>query len=249
MRAFRITLAYDGSGFFGWQTQPGKRTVQGTVEAVWRQITGEPIRLVASGRTDAGVHALAQVASCNSRTRLSCETLCRALNAELPAEIGVLEVAEAPHGFHALRDARGKRYRYVIQDGRPRDVFSRDYAWYIVQRLDETAMQAAATTLLGRQDFAALQTAGSARVSTVRTITDVDVRRPPDPRYGRLVVEVAADGFLYNMVRNIVGSLVEVGRGKRPPEWLSRVLASGDRRLAGATAPPQGLFLVEVHYD
>ena len=160
----------------------------------------------------------------------------------------IREVREAPDGFHAIRDAIRKRYRYVVQDGPMRDVFERAYAWHFPHRLDVQAMQAAAAVLLGRHDFSSFEAAGSPRASSVRTIYELTVQRRTGDFLDRVFVEVEADGFLYNMVRNIVGSLVEVGRGRQPVSWIAEVLAARDRKRAGMTAPPQGLFLVSVDY-
>jgi tRNA pseudouridine38-40 synthase len=228
--------------------QNNGRTIQAELEAALLQVTGESIRAVASGRTDAGVHALGQVVSFCSGTRLSAEVLRKALDANLPRDIVVREVREAPDGFHAIRDALRKRYRYVVQDGPVRDVFSRTQAWYCAQRLDVAAMRSAACALLGKHDFSSFEAAGSPRVSSVRTIYDLTVERRSGDFLERVVFEVEADGFLYNMVRNLVGSLVVVGRGRQEPAWIARVLAAQDRKVAGMTAPPQGLFLVRVDY-
>jgi tRNA pseudouridine38-40 synthase len=249
MRFFKLTLAYDGSAYAGWQWQPKLPTIQGTLEAALKEVTGETIRAIASGRTDTGVHALGQVVNFQSQTKLPPEVLFKAINANLPADVLVLEVRDAPEGFHAIRDAVGKRYRYVIQDGPLRDLFARAYSWHIRQRLDDQAMRRAAEALMGTHDFASFETAGSQRLTTVRTVRELLVERLFVDLSERVVVEIEADGFLYNMVRNIVGTLVEVGRGRRPESWPAEVLTARDRRLAGMAAPPQGLFLVRVDYD
>lgn len=249
MRFFKLTLAYDGTNYAGWQWQPNLPTVQGALETALKSVTGESIRIIASGRTDTGVHALGQVVSFKSETALSPEVLCKALNGNVPEDILVLSVCEAPEGFHAIRDALGKRYRYVIQDGRQRDIFARGYAWHVRQRLDDAAMGRAAAALLGTHDFSSFESAGSQRLTSVRTVREILVERLWIDLSERVIIEVEADGFLYNMVRNIVGTLVEVGRGRRPESWLAEVLAARDRRLAGMAAPPQGLFLVRVDYE
>lgn len=264
MRYFKLTLAYDGTDYAGWQVQPGRRTVQGELEAALRRITGEEVRAIASGRTDAGVHALGQVVSFRTESRLPAAVLRRALNGNLPRDMHVWEACEAPEGFHAIRDAVGKRYRYVIQDGPEPDIFARRYAWQLPIALDAEAMHAAAQLLLGKHDFSSFEASGSPRKSAVRTVTDLFAARRqctphapreaaaplgPTPLLVPLVIEVAADGFLYNMVRNIVGALVEIGRGAHPPAWISEVLAARNRQVKYPTAPPQGLFLVEVRYN
>ncbi len=247
-RYFKLTVAYDGTAYAGWQVQPGQATIQGCLESAVRRITGETTRVVASGRTDAGVHALGQVVSFRSATRLSSEVLLRALNANTPEDIHVWDVAQAPTGFHAIRDAVGKRYRYVIQDGPHPDIFLRRYAWHIAQPLNVEHMAESLKPLVGRYDFSSFEASGAPRKSSVRTVSELCVRRVPNERVERIVLEVAADGFLYNMVRNIVGSAVIVGRGDRSPAWMAEVLMCRDRRQAGPTAPPHGLTLVCVDY-
>jgi tRNA pseudouridine38-40 synthase len=248
-RTIKLTLAYDGTDFAGWQIQANARTVQGTVQAALEQISGEPITLTGSGRTDAGVHALGQVASFETAFSHGCDVFYRALNAELPDDITVVATEEAPTGFHALRSARRKRYRYIIHDGNHRDVFARRYVWRWPTRLDDAAMSRAAAALAGTHDFSSFETAGSERESSVRTVYAVDVARPSSDRPHEIQIEVEADGFLYNMVRAIVGTLVEVGRGARPEAWVGETLAARDRSAAGRTAPPQGLLLLWVRYN
>jgi tRNA pseudouridine38-40 synthase len=257
MHTIKLTLAYDGTEFAGWQFQPGQRTVQQMLQDALSQITGERISAVASGRTDAGVHALGQVVGFTTSSHLSPEIFQRALNAELPRDLVVVSAEEAPSGFDPIRHAVRKRYRYILQDGPIADVFSRRYAWHVFRRLDVAAMQRAAETLIGRHDFTSFETGGSERVTTTRTVSELSVTRRPTRGAaigcvgdGREIhVEVVADGFLYNMVRNIVGTLVEVGRGAREETWPAAVLAALDRRAAGPTAPPHGLFLVNVDYE
>jgi tRNA pseudouridine38-40 synthase len=248
MRTFKLTLAYDGTDFAGWQWQPKQRTVQGELQETLKRITQEQLTCAASGRTDAGVHALGQVVSFDSGTHLSPAALAKALNAELPEDMLVFDVIEAAPRFHAQRHAIRKRYRYVIQDGRLPDLFARKYQWHVYQRLDVEAMKQAAQVLVGTHDFASYQTSGSQRLTTVRTIFDLLVERRQAELTDRVVIEVEADGFLYNMVRNIAGTLVAVGKGKQPVSFPADALAKKDRRAAGMTAPPQGLFLVGVEY-
>lgn len=372
MRTLKLILAYDGTDFAGWQQQPGRRTVQGVLAAALRRLTGEEIQPIGSGRTDAGVHALGQAASFQTRSTLPAETIERALNALLPLDVRVLAARDAPPEFHAVRHARRKRYRYLIDDSSPQDPFLRRYAWQVRQPLDARAMHGAGQALAGCHDFASFQTTGSPRANTVRTIFSLAVHRartdlhPARSRAGEggektaaesskaapapyahpsgageggepavgsiealaanetigsqherqavsvqegereaiaetraaggaphaaaigagqgggvphrgadtpesspgeahhsllaaptalflpaklVVVEIEADGFLYNMARAIVGTLVEVGQRRRPESWVAQVLAARDRRRAGKTAPPQGLYLVEVQYD
>jgi tRNA pseudouridine38-40 synthase len=247
-RWLKLTLAYDGGAYAGWQVQPDKPTVQGTLEAALRQITQETIRVTAAGRTDAGVHALGQVVGFATATRLSNADLQRALNAVLPADIAVLSLEDASEGFHATRDAVAKRYRYQIHNGRTPSVFDRHFAWHYPQPLDAPAMHEAGQALVGRHDFSSFETAGSERPDSIRTIHELSVARGGEELSERVTVEVAGDGFLYNMVRTIVGTLVDVGVGARDVNWPAAVLAACDRREAGQTAPPHGLFLVNVSY-
>jgi tRNA pseudouridine38-40 synthase len=243
-RWLKLTVAYDGTGYAGWQVQPTEPTVQAVVEAAWHEITRETLRVLSAGRTDAGVHALGQVVSLATESTLPAADLHRALNAVLPQDVAIVAVEEAPENFHATHDAQRKTYRYQIHNGRTPDIFSRRYVWHYPQPLDAERMQAAARLLVGKHDFAAFESAGSERPDTVRKLFAVEVRRDAD----RITIEVTGDGFLYNMVRSIVGTLVEVGKGSREPQWVAEVLASCDRRRAGQTAPALGLFLVSVEY-
>jgi len=187
MRTIKLTLAYDGTAYAGWQVQPGATTVQGTLEAALTKVTGESIRVLASGRTDAGVHALGQIVGLRTGSALAVDVLRKALNAVLPPDIAVIEAAEVREDFHAIRDAQRKRYRYVIHDGPVRDVFRRAYLWHYGRRLDEQAMHRAAQVLLGTHDFSSFERAGAPRESSIRTITDISVQRTgecPDFRAG-----------------------------------------------------------------
>jgi tRNA pseudouridine38-40 synthase len=265
MRTFKLTLAYDGTNYSGWQTQPDRVTLQETLERALRRVVGEDIRVMASGRTDAGVHALGQVVSFQSGTPLAPAILQRALNSELPHDMAVLEAVVAAADFHAIAAARRKRYRYLLHDGAIRDVFGRQYCWHSHVKLDAAAMHRAATPLVGTHDFSSFETAGSERSTSVRTVFELIVARGHPtarefpgglhaivgqtlPGDDFITVEIEADGFLYNMVRAIVGTLVEVGQGRRNEAWPGEVLAACDRQAAGRTAPSQGLFLVRVEY-
>ena len=260
MPSFKLTLAYDGAEFSGWQRQPDRRTVEGELERAWLAITGETVRFSVAGRTDAGVHAAGQVAGVESATLLAPVTLMHALNAHLPPDAAVHGVELMPDGFHATYDAKSKRYRYAIYNDPRRPVFCRRTAWHVPTPLDVESMRRAGQTLVGMHDFASFQSTGSPRESTVRTIFAVDLNRggagrgrggasPLDDEADALIfVEVEGDGFLYNMVRSIVGTLLVIGRGKRPVEWPAEVLAARDRTAAGETAPAHGLSLLWVRY-
>jgi len=248
MRTIKLTLAYDGAAYAGWQVQPGRKTVQEVIEGAIEKITTERIRVIASGRTDAGVHALGQVVGFRTESHLPADVLQRALNAELPRDVAVLEATDAPDDFHPIRDAVRKHYRYVLRDGPVRDVFRRAYCWQYYSPLDEAAMARAARALVGTHDFSSFETSGAERKDSIRTVYDIRVERGRGGENDVITLEIEADGFLYNMVRAIVGTLVEVGRGAEDESWVAQVLAATDRRAAGPTAPPQGLFLVRVDY-
>jgi len=247
-RWLKLTVAYDGTAYAGWQIQPSEPTVQGVVEAAWREITQENARVSAAGRTDAGVHALGQVVGLSTESRLSNSDLQRGLNAVLPDDVAVVQVEDAREGFHATHDAQTKTYRYQIHNGRTPDVFQRHYTWHYPQPLDAAAMHRAGQALAGRHDFSSFESAGSERPDSVRTITALVVEHGSDNLADRITIEVTGDGFLYNMVRAIVGTLVEVGKGARDVSWPAEVLAARDRCRAGQTAPAHGLFLVRVAY-
>jgi tRNA pseudouridine38-40 synthase len=241
----RFTLEYDGAAFEGWQVQPRRRTVQGELEKALRRVTGKRCALVGSGRTDAGVHAQGQVASARVATRLAPEALRRALNAVLPKDVVVLALAPAPERFHARRDARAKHYRYRIWNAPTRSPLRLRTHWNVRAPLDLAAMRAAARQLVGTRDFAALRASGGSAKTSLRTLARLEITGQAG---AEITLDFEGSGFLRHMVRNAVGTLVEVGRGRRSPASLAAVLAGGDRRAAGATAPAHGLTLVEVRY-
>jgi len=260
-RTLKITLSYDGTRFVGWQRQArgphGARlrrgvevegdSIQGLLEDALARFEGGPVTAHGAGRTDAGVHALGQVASATVSFTHPPDTLVRALNAQLPEDVRVLEVAEAPPEFHARFSARSKTYRYQIRAGTAGDPFTRAFVWQLAEPLDVAAMRQAAAQLVGTHDFAAFQSAGTETTTTVRTIFRSDLREPDG--LALLVFEISGDGFLRHMVRAIVGTLVEIGRGWRPAGSMAQLVDGGTRAQAGATAPPHGLFLVRVDYD
>jgi tRNA pseudouridine38-40 synthase len=274
MPTFKITLAYDGTDFVGWQRQASGVSVQGLLENALRELDGRDVPVAGAGRTDAGVHALGQVAGFSLDRALAADAVTRALNARLPDSVRVLAAEETIDTFHPRFGARAKSYRYRIWNGSVGSPFERRYAWHIHEPLDVEAMDAAARIVEGSHDFAAFQASGSATTTTVREIfssklsTTEDTEDAEDksrlhagsnPRGpsvlrgeefpGRLVTfQISGNGFLRHMVRTIVGTLVEVGRGRQRPEWMAEVIGSGDRAIAGPTAPPEGLFLVGVEY-
>jgi tRNA pseudouridine38-40 synthase len=245
MPSFKITLAYDGTDFVGWQRQAAGVSIQGLLEGALRELDERDVTVTGAGRTDAGVHALGQVAAFSIERPLTADTVVRAINARLPDAVRVLSAEEAPPSFHARFDARAKSYRYRICNADVLSPFERRYAWHLPGALDGAAMRAAAQMLEGVHDFAAFQSAGSEVRTTKREIISSQIADLASPV---IAYEITGNGFLRHMVRAIVGSIVEVGRGRHPPEWMAEVLASRDRGRAGPTAPAGGLFLVSVTY-
>lgn len=250
-RSFKLIVAYDGGEFYGWQRQSAARTVQATLEDAIAALTGDSVvHLLASSRTDTGVHALGQCATFRShRWKADASNLPMALNTRLPADVVVRSACEVPMGFNPIRDARGKRYRYTLYASRTSNPLARRQAWWVKRPLDVDLMRAAARLLLGKHDFASFQTAGSPRVSTVRTVAAIDISSH-DYLDGQMVtIEIEADGFLYNMVRSVVGTLVLPGLKRKPISWVGDVLEATERQKAGPTAPPHGLCLLEIYFQ
>jgi tRNA pseudouridine38-40 synthase len=245
MRRIKLILEYCGTRYHGWQVQPNALSVQACLESALSKITNGPVRLHAAGRTDAGVHALGQVAHFDTASTLPLQALQRGLNSLLPDDIAVLQVTEVPLDFHARYAARQKTYAYVVHNHPVRSAFAAPYTWYVPQPLDVPAMRRAAQVLVGRHDFSAFRASSCAARSPVRCVSRVAVKR----RAARIFFMLCADGFLQHMVRNIVGTLIDIGRGKIPAEAMTAILQSRQRQRAGPTAPPQGLFLVRVRYD
>jgi tRNA pseudouridine38-40 synthase len=241
----KLVLEYDGTGYVGWQVQPNGPSVQAEVERALAALHKAPRRATAAGRTDAGVHALGQVVSFAEERPLPLSAYVKGMNALLPADVAVREDEVLADGFDARRDARGKRYRYRIQNLPTRAPLSRRFSWQVFRPLDVEAMRAAAPALLGRHDFSAFQASDCESHHAVRELRRLDVSGQPG---GEIEVVAEATAFVKHMVRNIVGTLVEVGLGARAPASLAEVLASGDRSRAGPTAPPQGLCLEQVFY-
>ena len=249
MATFKITLAYDGTDFVGWQRQAAGVSIQGLLEGALRELDERDVAVTGAGRTDAGVHALGQVAAFSIERPLTAVAVVRAINARLPDAVRVLSAEEAPPSFHARFDARTKSYRYRICNADVLSPFERRYAWHVPGALDGAAMRAAAQMLEGMHDFAAFQSAGSDVNTTKREIYSSQIEQSIcDLPSAIFNFEITGTGFLRHMVRAIVGSIVEVGRGRHPPEWMAEVLASRDRGRAGPTAPAGGLFLVSVTY-
>ncbi len=251
-RTIRLTLVYEGTRYSGWQVQPGRPTVQGVLAEAIRSVTGETILPQGSSRTDAGVHALGQVVGFTTTSSLEPAVWVRALNANLPSDITVLEGFAAPDDFDPVWAAVRKRYRYRIHDAAWRPVLQRHLVWRSKSRLDVAAMQAAAAEFVGEHDFTSFETTPSTRRSKVRTIYSAQVFRHTgydDAADAEVWIEVVGNGFLYNMVRIITGSLVMVGSGKRKPEWIREAIAAQSRPAAAPTAPPKALVLVSIELD
>jgi tRNA pseudouridine38-40 synthase len=241
-RHFKLTVAYDGTGYGGWQLQPNAVTVQQLIEEALAKVTGHAVRIHGSGRTDAGVHARAQVASCSLVTNHRSPILLRALNANLPDDIRILRVQKVSADFHARFSAKKKEYRYQIDCGAVADPFRRRYAWHHPRLLDVPAMRRATRLLKGRRDFTAL--AARSERGPVRTVSKLTITREGN----LLTIAVAADGFLYKMVRSIVGALVKVGEGRLTTAELAALVAGKRRTPLVETAPAHGLFLWRVDY-
>ena len=277
MRTLKLEISYDGSAYAGWQIQikqPKVRTIQGELERIFQKITGHHLTVTGSGRTDAGVHALRQIASVTAEEeilKLPAETYTRALNAFLPPDIRIWRTSDVAENFHPIRDVLRKRYRYLMSDSRPFFPFLRNYVWYSTKPLHFESMREAAFYLKGTHDFNAFQTVGSPRKTTIRTVFDIrfeeiltsspwtipaQFERPEDsgaplPIPGMIVFEIEADGFLYNMVRAIAGTLYLFGRrhkGFEDPQTMRTILERSDRSLAGPTAPPHALYMIDVIY-
>ena len=245
MRNFKIIIEYDGSAYCGWQRQPNGISIQQVLEEAIKSITGEDVSIIASGRTDAGVHAIGQAASFRAHSLLPVYKLFAGINSVLPPDIALKDLQEMPDGFNALKDAKKKVYLYRIKNQRLRPVLGRQYFWFVRYRLDLAKMQKAASLLAGEHDFSAFCATGCEVQSRVRKLAPIEILELPD---NMLEITVESGGFLRHMVRNIVGTLVDVGRGKIKPEDIPEILASGDRRKAGTAAPACGLFLKEVEF-
>lgn len=246
MPKYKCIIAYDGTAFAGYQVQPEKRTVQSELESVLGKMhKGEKVKVTASGRTDAGVHAKGQVIHFNSSLEFPAENWQKALNALLPSDITVLEVKRVSDAFHARFDPVGKEYRYMITRGPLRDPFTRNYAYYYPYSLDFEAMREAISYLEGTHDFTSFCATNTNVVDKVRTIHKIELNEEGDS----IMLRFVGTGFLYNMVRILVGTLLEVGSGKRKPCDMEEILIKRDRQFAGKTAPGHGLYLWEVFYE
>ncbi|MCA9070099.1 MAG: tRNA pseudouridine(38-40) synthase TruA [Planctomycetaceae bacterium] len=266
MRNIRLILAYDGGDFVGWQVQPNGRSVQAVVEQAIQKLTGETVRVMAAGRTDSGVHALGQVINFPLAHSIPCDRIRRGLQNFLPSDVVVVNADEVPPEFHATYSAVKKRYRYVIHQSPVRSPFLERYVWSRSDDLDIDRMQQAADCLLGKQDFRCFESHFPNKATSVRTVLEAKLFRAGgwavwnpcslnnakdqvETKGPFLCFEIVADGFLYNMVRAIMGTLFKVGRGKWSPGDVRKIIDQQDRALAGETAPAQGLYLVSVDYE
>lgn len=248
MRVFKLTLQYDGTDFVGWQRQAAGRSIQGVLEDALRPIEGRAVNVHGAGRTDAGVHALGQVCSFGLTASISPGALARALNAVLPRDVRVADAAVMPDDFHARFSSTGKVYDYRIVTGPFASPFLRRYVWHVRGRLDTAVMREASARFVGTHDFAAFQGHGAVRRTPVRTVRRVDWTGDGGPEHP-LVMCIEGDGFLRHMVRNIAGTLVDIGLGRRVPSDVEMILAARSRPSAGPTAPASGLFLRQVLYS
>ena len=246
MRNIRLILEYDGTNYHGWQSQAGtgRPTIQDTLEGAIKGLTGEEVKTVSSGRTDAGVHALGHVANFTTGSRIPPEAWAPALNRLLPADIRVLSSEDAKPDFHARYSATGKIYKYTILRRREPSALYRNFAWHVGRALKLTAMREAAEHLVGKHDFSAFRAAACGAKTPVRSLRSLEIKKRGD----FIEISLEADAFLMHMARNIVGTLVEVGLGRFSPGDVKGMLKSRDRTTAGRTAPPQGLYLVTVFY-
>lgn len=244
-RRIKLTVQYDGTAYHGWQKQPGVPTLQGTLEEALAQLTGKSIEIVGSSRTDAGVHARGQVAHFDLESPIPTENLPRALNALLPDDIAVIQAEQVEPTFDAISSTFAKWYRYTLNISEIRPVFEIRYCWHRPGRLDTAAMQQAASYLVGQHDFKSFACAADSRQNSIRTILAFQVSSLPQT----IFFDVCATGFLYNMVRNMVGTLVEIGRGRWQTEQIQQILAAADRAVAGPIAPAAGLCLMQIFYS
>jgi len=244
MRNIKLTISYDGTDYAGWQIQKNGWTVQAEIEKAIKKVFGKGHRVHGAGRTDAGVHAKAQVAHFKMPLAVPVGSIARAINSALPESVAVIRAEEVPPDFHSRFDARSKHYRYYILNSHHRNPFSQKYSWRVLYRLDVPLMKKEAALLDGRHDFKSFQAADKKEISSVRKIFRIDLRK----KGSSLVIDIEGDGFLYNMVRNITGTLVDIGRGYLPPGSMRKILNSRNRTAAGPTAPAKGLFLMSVKY-
>lgn len=261
MRNLRLEIEYDGTNYAGWQRQKGHRsqvaghkskTIQETIEKTLRIILQEKVKVIASGRTDSGVHALAQIANFKTKSKLPLANIQKALNSLLPEDISIKDISKVRKDFHSCYSAKSKTYRYVILNSSVKSAFLNKWTLQVPYKLNMRLMRQEARALLGRHDFRSFCASGSTAKTTTRTIQNIAIKTIDYPlyaiRYPLIIIDIEADGFLYNMVRNIAGTLFEIARGRFKKGSMKKILLAKDRKLAGPTAPARGLFLVKVNY-
>ena len=244
MRNILFKVEYDGTDYAGWQSQKNAKNIQDTIEAALKRIVGRKVRLISCGRTDAGVHALSQFVNFKTEAKIPLFKLKRGLNSILPRDIAIKEVREVPPKFNSRFDAKSKLYRYTIMNGSSRSAIFGNFSVYIPYKLDVTLMKKEAKVLIGKHDFKSFQAADRVKRSSIRAIKKLSIKKKGEA----IIIDVEADGFLYNMVRNIAGTLINIGRDKLPVGSMARILKAKNRKFAGQTAPAKGLCLVEVKY-
>lgn len=246
MRNIKLTIEYDGKNFAGWQIQPNKVSIQGEIIKAIQQVTGEEVELNASGRTDAGVHALGQVANFKTNSQIEIEKIPYAINSKLPHSIVIKKAEEVEERFHARYNCKGKTYRYQIRNSEFPSALNRYREFHVPQKLDVKKMKRAIKVFEGTHDFKGFKSSGgNPKKTTIRTLTKCELKQEGEV----ITIELSGDGFLYNMVRIITGTILDVGLGKIREENLETILKSGNRSMAGRTLPPHGLYLVEVRYE
>ncbi len=244
MRNIKLIIEYDGKKFGGWQKQPTKLNIQGEIEQAIKEITGEEVELTASGRTDSGVHSLGQVANFKTNSSIEVEKIAYAINSKLKKSIVIKSVEEVEENFHARYNCKGKKYKYVINNSVQGTAIYRELECHIPQKLNVEKMKEAIKHFEGEHDFKGFRASGTSSKSSVRTIYKAEVKQDGE----RIIIELTGNGFMYNMVRIIAGTIVDVGLGKIEPNEISEIIESKDRARAGKTLPAHGLYLVEVYY-
>lgn len=244
MRNIKLIIEYDGKKFGGWQKQPTKLNIQGEIEQAIKEITGENVDLIASGRTDAGVHSLGQVANFRTNSKIEIEKFAIAINSKLKKSIVIKSAEEVEEDFHARYKCKGKKYRYVINNSYQGTAIYRDLEYHIPQKLDIIKMKQAIKYFEGKHDFKGFRASGTSSKDSIREIYKAEIKEDNE----RILIELTGNGFMYNMVRIIAGTIVDVGLGKISPNEIPEILESKDRTRAGKTLPAHGLYLVEVYY-
>lgn len=244
MRDIKLIIEYDGKKFGGWQKQPTKLNIQGEIEQAIKEITGEDVELIASGRTDSGVHSLGQVANFKTNSNIEIEKVAIAINSKLKKSIVIKKAEEVSEDFHARYSCKGKKYRYIINNSQQGTAIYRDLECHIPQKLDVEKMRKAIKYFEGEHDFKGFKASGTSSKNTIRTIYKAEIKQEGE----RIIIELTGSGFMYNMVRIIAGTIVDVGLGRINPEEIPRIINLKDRNKAGKTLPAHGLYLVEVYY-